>query len=79
MALLFAYTNGTQSGFASIAGFASINSSMPLEIGDPVYRFAGSLDELRIYDHALSPAWVAAEYRNLTDPAGFAALGPEAP
>jgi hypothetical protein len=31
-----------------------------------------------VFDHALPAAWIAAEYRNLTDPA-FVTVGPAEP
>jgi hypothetical protein len=73
---LSGYTNGVLSDSISVAPIGSIDSSYPLVLGDTANPFAGLLDELRIYDHALTPAWIAAEYRNLSDP-GFAVLGPE--
>jgi MSHA biogenesis protein MshQ len=73
---LSAYTDAVLSDSISIATIGSIDSPQPLGFGDVSNPFVGVLDELRIYDHGLTPAWIAAEYRNLTDPS-FAVLGPE--
>ncbi len=43
--------------------------------GDPSQTFAGTLDELRVYQGVLSPDWIAAEYNNQSNPAAFYLVG----
>jgi hypothetical protein len=62
------YINGNLENSASISGILNENSS-PLLIGTrlnlPADTFHGEIDELRIYDRALSEAEVAALYSEL--------------
>ena len=39
----------------------------------------GSVDEVRIATRIRSPAWIAAEFANQSDPASFYTVGPEEP
>jgi hypothetical protein len=42
-------------------------------------HWTGLLDEIRITDTPLSAAWIATEYTNQNNPAGFLNIGPEVP
>jgi MSHA biogenesis protein MshQ len=75
--LALAYVNGAQVDSTTIAGLGSVDSALPLEMSPTLNRYAGAVDELRLYDHLLAPAWIAAEYANLSDPGSFASVGAE--
>lgn len=78
--LLRAYTNGVEAATESIANLGSTDSTFPLSLGDNTggsYPFRGELDEVRIYARALSPAWIAAEFANLSAPSSFVVRGAE--
>ena len=74
-----AYANGVAKNAQSIAtqqlGNMSTTNSVLLGRGTE-QPFKGRLDELRIYKTALTPAWLATEVRNGTDPS-FLTFGPE--
>lgn len=59
---LRSYTNGAFVEAAPII-IGSVDTDDELELGGPnPYRFAGSVDETRIYRRALSADWIRAEY-----------------
>jgi hypothetical protein len=74
-----AYANGVAKSAQSIAtqqlGNVSTTHSILLGRGTE-QPFKGQLDELRIYKTAVTPAWLATEVRNGTDP-GFLTFGAE--
>ncbi len=74
-AQLHIYINGALDDSASANCTDSIiaNSTMPLAIGaqsDSTGNFTGALDDVRVYNRALSPAEIISLYNNTT-PAGF--------
>jgi len=75
--LLHAYGNGAPRDEGDITTIGSLDHSGPLTIGTAVggSPYAGDLDEIRIYSQALTPAWIAAEYQNLIEPAAFITIG----
>ncbi len=76
---LSAYVDGALQNQIDISSIGSIDSPLDLEVGHSTYPIAGIVDEIRIYDHALTPEWIAAEHANLATPAAFVSVGPEEP
>lgn len=78
--LLRAYRDGVERATTDIAHLGATDSAHPLDAGTNTtgnYPFRGELDEPRVYARALSPAWIAAEHANLSDPAAFVVVGAE--
>ncbi len=83
------YVNGVQQGSVAVAktityagaccsGYyltfgADLAGASPGTLN--AYGFNGSLDEPRLWNAALSPAWIAADYNNQSAPAAFYSLG----
>ena len=42
-----------------------------------MYRFQGTVDEVRVYKTALTTDWIAAEHANLAQPTTFVTAGAE--
>ena len=76
---LTAYTNGALAQQVSIAGYGSFDATKDFAIGTAtqMYRFAGLVDEVRVYKTALSADWIAAEHANLASPGTFVTVGAE--
>lgn len=76
---LTAYTNGVLAEQVSIAGYGSFDATKDFAIGTAtqMYRFAGAVDEVRVYKTALSADWIAAEHANLAQPDTFVTVGAE--
>ncbi len=72
-----AYLNGTFRGSTELLGSVSGANEATISRPSSGNFFQGSLDELRIYNVALSSDWIAAEYENLSSPASFLDVGPE--
>jgi hypothetical protein len=75
------YVNGTLAGSTSFIGTIAPSASYPLALGrlaDPVWGpdryFAGSMDEVRIWNRALTEAELQAGMNNHIDPAGVTGL-----
>jgi hypothetical protein len=52
----------------SARGIGSLSTTLPLQIGrGATQSFQGDIDEVRIYDVALSPEWITVEHRNGSD------------
>lgn len=61
---LRSYTNGARVQVMPIM-FDSVDNAYELELGgSSLFRFAGSIDETRLYRRVLSEDWIRAEYRN---------------
>lgn len=72
-----AYTDGIANEGSNAQPVGSIASTEAVEIGHAdMAPFAGTVDEVRIYDHVLSADWIAAEHDNLAKP-GFVTVGAE--
>ena len=63
-------TQGADGFIGNVPASAGFGANMGLN---------GSVDEVRIATRVRSPAWVAAEFANQSDPASFYAVGPEEP
>ncbi len=71
------YFNGVAATPTDISGVGSVHSTRTLQLGvDTANFFSGLLDEVAIYNTALSPEWIAASYANVSDRASFVAIGP---
>lgn len=68
------YVNGAVA-VTSAFDLQSLDSDLPLYLGDTKYRFKGLLDEVRIYNGLVTDAWLAAEHANLADRAHFVTIG----
>jgi len=77
--LLNGYANGALVQSVDISTIGSVSSTLDLQISDALDPFHGALDELRIFDHAIDLAWVAADYENFADPSSFVTVGPAEP
>jgi hypothetical protein len=77
--LLRAFTNGAPAGTVSIATLGSVDTAWGFAIGSTTsaYRFKGIVDEVRVAKIALTPDWIAAEYRNAMMRAAFVTVGAE--
>lgn len=71
------YTNGAFVAEVDITAVVDVDNARGLNVGYPTYPFRGKIDEVRIYAQALSPAWIATEYANLSAPASFVMAGSE--
>lgn len=71
------YANGTLCETIDIASLGSLSSGSDAVLSEAGNGYAGTVDEMRVYGEALSEAWIAAEYRNLSEPDQFYSLGPE--
>lgn len=69
-----AFFDGAMTDQDDITGFGSV-SGKPTCLGG-TQAFVGLLDEVRIYDGALTPGWVAAEHENLVNRDRFVTIGP---
>jgi hypothetical protein len=71
-----AFMNGAQTQSFTFSGLGTLSTSQPVMIGagSNGARFRGGIDEVRLFDRALAPAWIAAEYANLATPS-FVTLG----
>jgi hypothetical protein len=76
---LTAYTDGVLAASTSIAGYGSFDTTKDFAIGTAtqMYRFEGTVDEVRVYKTALTADWIAAEHANLAQPGTFVTVGPE--
>lgn len=73
------YLQGAAAGTAAYA-FYPQNNGTTFKIGDSVQfvgKWNGLLDEVRISSVARSAGWMATEYNNQSNPAGFASFGSE--
>ena len=63
---------------ATTVGFVrdSFDSPYPLDFGNSTYEFRGKLDEVRLYNEALTPDWIAAEHANLAKRPSFVTMLP---
>ena len=79
------YIDGLPSGSLGTLNSYPILDVNPVLIGagendattTPTEFFDGSIDEVRISDTVRSAGWIATEYANMNNPAGFISLGPE--
>ena len=71
------YINGTQ---VTLSNFGGVNSSIPAITADlsAAVGVNATLDELRISTRAYTRDWITTEYNDMSNPAGFGALGNEA-
>jgi hypothetical protein len=76
------YLQGAAAGTSAYAYYPQ-NNGTTFKIGDAVFvdnagnRICGTLDEVRISYVSRSAGWIATEYNNQRDPAGFAGSGSE--
>lgn len=73
------YADGDARGQKSLATTQvdDLSTTEPIQIGRGTEApFQGRIDEVRIYKTALSPAWIATEFKNGSDP-NFLTFGPE--
>ncbi|HUS28892.1 MAG TPA: LamG domain-containing protein [Kofleriaceae bacterium] len=76
--LMAAYADGAIQTTTAITLGPSINPTRPLCLGGfTSYEYRGGLDEVRIYNVALSSRWIAAEHDNLASPSTFVIAGDE--
>ncbi len=54
----------------------SVDSGYYVRFGDPTYRFRGQLDEIHIYNAAISADWIATEYANIAKRPTFQSILP---
>ncbi len=71
------YLNGAFRGETELLGSVSGANEVTMSRPSSDDSFKGRLDEVRIYNVALSEDWIAAEYTNLNDPVSFLDIGPE--
>lgn len=75
--LMFAYADGMPKSSETLAGFASLSTGEPIQVGRGTQSpFAGAIDELRVYNEALTPDWIKTEVANTNDPT-FVTVGDE--
>ncbi len=70
------YVNGAAVAAIDISAIGSIDSPDDLQLGTQLDPYRGLLDELRLYDHALTPDWIMTEYVNLASPGQLVSVGP---
>ena len=64
------YANGMPADTADISALGPLSTAIEARIGrTDNYFYNGLIDEVRVFEGVLSPAWIAAEHANLTDPA----------
>lgn len=70
---LYCYVNGAKTGESDITGMGSTSGSNSLAIGSTsqMFKFEGTADEIRIMKFPVSPDWIAAEYRNISQRSTF--------
>jgi Concanavalin A-like lectin/glucanases superfamily len=54
----------------------SVDSGYYVRFGDPSYPFHGLLDEIHVYNDAISAVWIATEYANVAKRATFQSILP---
>ena len=81
--VMYFYVDGVNMGtIGAIAGTGVLSSAVPVSVGaqlaggDYTYQFVGVIDEVAIYNHALSAADVAAHYNAAPIPPYFTAVPP---
>lgn len=74
-AQLRTYRDGALVTTHDIAGVGSLDTTLPLSFSVATYPFHGGLDEVRIYNAALSASWIATEHENLAAPALLFTVG----
>lgn len=70
--------NGVEVGLTPIAGAVSLISDRPISIGgldDGSWLVDGRVDEVRLWSTPRSGDWLAVEYANQSNPAGFVSVG----
>jgi hypothetical protein len=72
------YANGVLVESQSTVNIGTLDNGLAFDLGRPhnFFPFKGMLDEVRVYKHAVTTEWLAAEHANLADPS-FVVFGAE--
>jgi hypothetical protein len=71
------FLDGVEVAFVSLQNLGSVDATLPISLSRSSAIFNGKIDEVRVYEGALSADWIGAEYTNLADRESLFTIGEE--